>query len=221
MLITPDAELSHFHGFTKAKAWLIGLTGLLVLLPALINSGVDIYKAALNIPKTHAESINAELFQAHFQEDPITVVPVSIQTEAGGLTMQVSIYQNGDVYAEYGFHSQWFPMPQPKQLTTNFHDVPSIFSMALAQVPYVQENKKHLPYVQQDQMKGNQIKRTRIYKDGQVITFEINAATGEISNRQVQKNDVTPSSGDAGLNKIQKGAVHKPQKPIVVDLAND
>ena len=114
--------------FDKAKTWVIGLTGVLLVIPALINAGIDIYKVLLNIPSTESERINLELFKKHFQESPVTIVPVPIKAEGGNVTMQMSIYQNGDIYAEYGLQSAWFPMPRAQ---------PLVPSSAQTQLPFI------------------------------------------------------------------------------------
>ncbi|MDE1464236.1 hypothetical protein [Spartinivicinus poritis] len=202
----------------QAKAWVIGLTGVLLVFPALINSAVDIYKAILNVPSTEAEAINTQLFKAHFQELPLTVVPVSIKTDSGTVVMQMSIYENGDIYAEYGFHSQWFPMPVNKQAIA-FNSLPLLFSSAYA------ENRPHElnqpitdnAFIQQDIIHNNQIKRSRYYNNGQLETFSIDIQTGEIKNKQSREVEKVPQTGTTPSVPVKK----RPKfQPMEVDLVN-
>lgn len=197
------------------KAWVIGLTGVLLVLPALINSGIDIYKALLNIPSTESEAINTQLFQDHFQETPVTVVPVSIKTDNGNVVMQMSIYENGDIYAEYGFHSQWFPMPGKKQAVA--HSVLPLVSVSYAADRQHMANQSNArsSFVQQDVIQNNQINRSRYYSNGQLETFSINIQTGAIKNKQFRQIGKTPQASPSAPIK---------QKPnfqsIEVDLVN-
>ena len=40
---------------SKIRTWIVGLTAVVVVLPALINGGIDVYRSILNIPRTDAE----------------------------------------------------------------------------------------------------------------------------------------------------------------------
>ncbi len=56
--------------FDRARAWIAGLTGVLVVVPALINAGIDIYAAFAKLPKTEAERATVELFKKEHAVDP-------------------------------------------------------------------------------------------------------------------------------------------------------
>ena len=103
----PDLNEQNPTVWLKAKDWIVGLTAVLVVLPALINAGIDVYKAALNIPKTDAEQVNIELFKKYFNKPPVAAFRVPIKYSLGTAEAKFSIYEEGDVFVEYGSSSQW------------------------------------------------------------------------------------------------------------------
>lgn len=97
------ARLSTFKGI------IVSLTALLVVIPALINSGIDVYKSIANIPAGIQEKTNDELFKRHFKDAPIFSQPIEIKTGNATLEMLLDVYENGDIFVQYGDFSQWFP----------------------------------------------------------------------------------------------------------------
>lgn len=180
--------------WTKIRNWIVGLTAVLVLLPSLINAGIDIYKSLLNVPKTQSERINAELFKKYFNRTPLAMVPVPIKTKIGAIDMKLSIYEAGDIFAEYGDYSQWFPFPLQKAVSL------SIISSAYAQSPLPAERADE--YTQVDKLKGNKIERERYYSDGIKETYTINPNTGQIQNKTITR-DIPPPSKISNLPAIQ------------------
>ena len=77
----------------KTRNWIVGLTAVVVVLPSLINGGIDVYKALLSIPKTNAERANSELFKKYFNKSPVTVFPVPIKYSVGIVEAKFSIYR--------------------------------------------------------------------------------------------------------------------------------
>jgi hypothetical protein len=98
----PDVNDQNSSVWSKAKGWIVGLTAILVVLPALINTGIDVRKAVLNIPKTDAERTNLELFKKYFNKPPVTAFPVPIKHSLGTVEAKFSIYDEGDIFVEYG-----------------------------------------------------------------------------------------------------------------------
>jgi hypothetical protein len=161
--------------WSKAKDWIVGLTAVLVVLPALINAGIDVYKAALNIPKTDAEQINMELFKKYFNKPPVAAFPVPIKYSLGTAEAKFSIYEEGDVFVEYGNSSQWFPFPKP--LTTRAANV-SFISQAIAQQANAARGIG--AYRQTDRFDGPTLARERVYDNGVIEQQRIDPRSGEI-----------------------------------------
>ncbi len=164
-------------GWSRIRNWIVGLTAVVVVLPALINGGIDVYKSVMNIPRTDAERINSELFEKHFNKPPVAVLPVSVKTDLGAVDMRLSIYGEGDIYVEYGSHTRWFPSPVQKTASR------SLISSAYAQVSISQG--KTGEYRQVDTLVGNKIQRERYYSDGTKETYLIDRNTGAILNKTV------------------------------------
>lgn len=99
----------------SARGKMISLTALLVVVPALINSGLDAYKAVANIPTNIYDRANDELFKKHFKNKPVLSQPVPVKTSEMTVEMLLEVYEDGDIFVKYGKFEQWFPF---KPLTT-------------------------------------------------------------------------------------------------------
>ena len=103
------------------KSWLGSITAragagtaLLVAVAALINGGVDVYKAVLKVPRNIYERTNEELFKKHFGKPPIVSQPVPIKASGITVEMLLQVFDTGDVFIRYGDFQQWLPFHQPK-----------------------------------------------------------------------------------------------------------
>jgi len=170
----------------KIRNWVLGLTAVLVVLPSLIHAGIDVYKSLLNIPATRSERINAELFKKYFNKAPLVSVPVPVKTKTGTIDLKLSIYEAGDIFAEYGDYSQWFPFPLQKSASF------SMISTAYAQPPTPAEKSNE--YTQLDKFKDNKIDRVRYFSDGRKESYTITPNTGEIQNRTITRDAPPPSN---------------------------
>lgn len=103
--------------FSHMKGWLTGLVGVLVVLPSLINAGLDVYSSLLKLPKTEAERVNEKLFRENFGKQPVATVPVPIKQNNGIVEVRFQIYEKGDVFVEFGSFSQWFPFPSTRRFS--------------------------------------------------------------------------------------------------------
>lgn len=179
----PDAPATFFARF---KGWIIGLTSVFILLPALINAGNDIYSSLLKLPRTEAERINERLFRDYFGKQPVATVPVPIKQNNGTVEVRFAIYEKGDVFVEFGNFTQWFPFPShdggPKK-TVGF----SFISSAVAQD---QPPPKGLGrYQQVDQLKGDAVIRERTYENGVIEKQVIDPRSGDILNSSARQTD--------------------------------
>ncbi len=174
-----DRTRGTFWAWSGIKAWIVGLTSVVVVLPALINGGIDVYKTLWNIPKTPAEEINRTLSERYFNHPPVGVLPVSVKTDLGTVDMKLSIYEGGDIYVEYGTHTRWFPSPLTATASS------SLISTAYAQGPAAQSQTGE--YTQTDKLVGNTIARTRNYSNGTKETYIIDRNTGAILSKTVSR----------------------------------
>ena len=97
------AKISSFKGI------ILSLTALFVVIPAMINSGIDVYKSIAKIPDSIQEKTNDELFKRHFRESPVFSQPIEVKTGSATLEMMLDVYENGDILIQYGDFKQWFP----------------------------------------------------------------------------------------------------------------
>jgi hypothetical protein len=161
---------------TGLKLWIAGLTSALVILPALINSGHDVYVSLRDLPRSDTERTNQELFRKYFNKQAVISLPLPIKHSLGTAEASISIYEEGDVLVEYGKRTQWFPFPMPKEASSGF-----FIGNAFAQ----ENSASHGigPYRQTERMDGRILVRERSYDNGAVQQQRIDMRTGEISNR--------------------------------------
>ena len=188
-----------------ARAWVVGLTGFLVVVPSLINAGIDIYKSVLSIPRTETERTNAELFRKHFNKTALLTVPVPIKTDTGSMAMELSVFDGGDVFVQYGNNSRWFPFSIKENTST------SILSPAYAE-------PSRLPggtgkYTQIDKTENNKILRERYYANGVKESYVIDVRTGNIRDKVVTQ-QARPSAGAS-----QRSTVKTRSLPVI-DISN-
>lgn len=167
--------------FAKLKKWLVGLTSVLVVIPAVINAGIDIYASLAKLPKSEAEKVNVALFQKYFNKQPVAAFPVPIKQSNGTVEVRFSVYEEGDVFVEFGRFTQWFPFPAGQSPTTAF----SVFAQA-----YAQSNaglRGAGAYQQTDQMQGDAIVRKRAFENGVVEQYVLNPRTGDIEDFKARR----------------------------------
>lgn len=156
------------------KNWIVGITGVIVVIPALFNAGLDLYNMVMNIPRTHAEKNNTELFAKHFQDEPVVSLPVPVRQGAATYDVRFSIYEEGDVYVEYGNMTQWFPFPK-----TQSADASPLNPIATA---YADEATTQVAasYTQTQSIEGDYLIRKKEYSDGQLEKQTIDIRSGQI-----------------------------------------
>jgi len=149
-------------GFTRLKAWIAGVTSVLVVLPALVNAGYDIYAKVAKLPKTDAESTNEELFKKYFNKEPVLTFPVPVKQDNGTVEVRFAIYDEGDVFVEFGRMTQWFRFPAHKASQPSA----SSFLISTAHAQPVTAIQGSGSYVQKDTMDGKLLIRQRRYANG-------------------------------------------------------
>lgn len=172
---------------SNLRAWIIGLTGVFVVIPALINSGLDVYRLIANIPACSAERINLKKFKEHFGKSPLHEAIVPINTPNGNIDMNLQVYGLGDILALYGLQSQWFASPLISQQANIW-----FIERALAQdsVETVPREK----YYQLDSMEKGYLQRQQFFEDGTKKTFIINPRTGVWSRPTIEQYNQLPEN---------------------------
>lgn len=175
--------------FASLKLWLTGLVGVLVILPSLVNAGLDVYSSLLKLPKTEAERINERLFRDNFGKQPVATIPVPIKQNNGLVEVRFQIYDKGDVFVQFGNFSQWFPFPSPEgeaKKPVGF----SLMSNAYAVMPPQPQGVGQ--YQQSDKMQDGAILREKTYENGVVESQVIDTRSGDILDSSARKTEQKP-----------------------------
>jgi hypothetical protein len=167
------------------RGWIVKATGVLVVLPALLNSGYDVYSAAMKLPRTDAERVNSELYKKYFNKAPLATLPVPIKHEIGTVDVKFAIYEEGEVLVEFGRSSQWFPFP--KANGTGRTISMSLLPSAFAQAPRPMPTNAAAIASQKETLSGSTLLRWRIYQDGRTENRKIDIRTGETLEIEVGK----------------------------------
>ncbi len=142
------------------KSWVVGVTSVLVVAPALINAGLDLYNTVMKIPRTNAEQHNTELFAKHFKDTPVVSLPVPVRQGAATYDVHFSIYEEGDVYVEYGNMTQWFPFPQTRNASSSpFNPIATAYADD-------ETTQIAASYTQSQTIEGDYLIRKKAYADG-------------------------------------------------------
>jgi len=194
--------------FAAVKKWLAGLAGVLVVLPAIINAGIDIYASFAKLPKSEAERTNVALFQKYFNKQPVAAFPVPIKQSNGTVEVRFSIYEEGDVFVEFGRFTQWFPFPGPGPTPVAFSLIGEAHAQGNAAV------KGFGPYQQSDRMQGSVILRERAFENGVTEKYVLNPATGDILEFSARREaDANVGPGVAKLAPIDLDAIRQNRLP--------
>ena len=182
----PAAPAEAVSYLASLKLWLTGLVGVLVVLPSLVNAGLDVYSSLLKLPKTEAERINERLFRDNFGKQPVATIPVPIKQNNGIVEVRFQIYEKGDVFVEFGNFSQWFPFPSTEDAAKKSAGF-SLMSSAFAQTPATSSPQGMGRYQQTDKMQDGAILREKTYENGVVESQVIDTRSGDILNSSARK----------------------------------
>ncbi|MCX7256103.1 MAG: hypothetical protein NTZ64_05035 [Polaromonas sp.] len=190
----PAAPAEAVSYFAHVKLWLTGLVGVLVVLPSLVNAGLDVYSSLLKLPKTEAERINEKLFRDNFGKQPVATIPVPIKQNNGLVEVRFQIYEKGDVFVQFGNFSQWFPFPSTEEGAKKSAGF-SLLSSAFAETPAPQPPQGMGQYQQIDKMQDGAILRETTYENGVVQSQVIDTRSGDIldsSSRKIEQKPLPP-----------------------------
>jgi hypothetical protein len=201
-------------GLERIRGWLIGLTGVLVVLPALINGGLDIYTALAKLPKTESERLNVELFKKYFNKQPVAAFPVPIRRTDGTVEVRFSVFDEGDIFVEFGKFTQWFPFPKNETAGVG------LSFLGLAHAEQATKMRGLGQYKQQEAYDANgNVVRERQWENGVREWQRLNPRTGDILEQKVTR---APSAGaakpgddpSAGASDVNKRATLSQFAPI-------
>ncbi len=238
--VAPTAKVTDWLKSTQGI--FAGILAILVVLPSIINAGLDIYVTLFNIPRTIAEQYNQELFQEHFQKQPIHTGSTVIKTAEGAeLTIKLSVYDDGDIYVEYGNYSQWFPFKSSDNSAALLDWLMSpayAETIVLGQAEQAEPQRRMSPcefeernhnqsaehqvgsfaplhyYTQKDaQQNKREFRRERIYDDGCKEILRIDINSGRIIDRELQRTELPADEKQA----MRKKAVQL-FAPQVIDI---
>lgn len=170
------------------RAKIVAATGVLVVLPALVNAGYDVYATAAKLPRSQSERENAELFQKYFKKAPLVVNALPIRTPPGGvMEVRFSVYEEGDIHVEFGQRSQWFRLkPTSSQAAA---PLSMVMSAAVAQTvqtrPSPQAPSAAVPSMRQiERLEAGKLVRVRELPEGKAEEVQYDLRTGAILSRR-------------------------------------
>lgn len=172
---TSQTELAVASSRSDLKALVAKATGVLLVVPALINAGYDVYATALKLPRTDAEKVNTEMFKKYFNKAPLATLPVPVKSSVGTVDARFAIYEEGEIYVEFGKFSQWFPFPRAGQPKREFSLLSSAFAQTQARVDLPAQGGIAS---QRESISGGVLVRSRIYADGTTEQRKIDLRSG-------------------------------------------
>jgi hypothetical protein len=193
----------------KVMRWIAGITAVLIVIPALINAGSDIYASILKIPRSDTERANKALFEKHFGKAPLFHGDVPVKTEIGLVNMVLEVHEGGDIFVRYGKHSQWFPCPLVIQ------EKSSLFgNNAYAEYLAMQQTNPNANY-QYDTMLGSKIQRELYFQDGTKETYLIDLRTGYWDEPSKNKYQEVPKEAIPTVDRFEFPVIDltNPKKP--------
>jgi len=169
----------------KLSGWkntALAFVALLVVIPSIINAIGDIWASFENLPNGVKETINAELFKKHFQEDPESSKQIEIKSEIATLAMSVDIYKNGDIFVDYGQYTQWLPFEYQQTANFSFDLIKSANAWSIKHKTYniQQQVEAETQSVRHKPISNGEVERIRTLSDGSVEKQIININTGKV-----------------------------------------
>ena len=110
---------------------IVAVTGVFLVVPALVNAAYDVYAAALKLPRSENERINVELYKKHFGKNTEREFQIGVKTQYGTVDATFKVFDEGDILVQYGDRSQWFKFPKPElnpPAKVNWVPLPSAFA---------------------------------------------------------------------------------------------
>lgn len=172
-------------GWSKLTKVIVGLTGVLVVLPSLINSGQNIYDAINKTPRSDAERINVEFFKKYWGQKPVGEFPLRISRDGADYQVNFNVYGEGDIYIQYGGMAQWFAFPRQQNMTA--HANTFIPTAHADEVNFRSIDSEFRQVRQTDSIEGGNAIRERVYENGLKERQVIDMRTGMIIKQTIDQ----------------------------------
>ena len=141
-------DVNQYSSGGKIKQKLLGILGVLVVLPSLINAGTDIWRSIMNSPVGGSEVRNSKLMKAHWEEDALFKKDIEITKGSVTTLLKIRVYENADVFVKYGSQEQWFAS---SDATNRYGFEPTLIRSAVAQESIKLESlKQSLPVLKEE-----------------------------------------------------------------------
>jgi len=164
----------------STKGLVASVSGVLVVLSSVVNTGHDLYISLSGAPRTVEEASQAALYKKHFQESPTLTQPLKVELEKWTVAVTVDVYKNGDIHLSVGDNTSWFPFNRVQR--------PSLVRAAYAEPADTPSGR----YIQNQREEGGSIVRERSYENGFRETIVINRNTGRIIRRSTESRALSP-----------------------------
>ncbi len=164
-----------------ARLRIIALTGVLVVVPALLNAGYDVYATVAQLPRSANERDNLDLFRKYFGKAPLVVNALPIRSTLGVKDVRFSVYEEGDVHVEFGDGSQWFKFAKVPPKASGLL---SLFPSANAQTVPPATAAAQSARRQIEHIEGGRLIRVRELPTGRAEEIHYDLRTGQIVKRQ-------------------------------------
>jgi len=92
----------------RITATLSGITAMVVVVGALFNAGLDVYRTVKDIPTGDSEVKNRDLRSDHFNEPALFQRDIEINRGDAKKILRLFVYNNADIYVNYSGAEQWF-----------------------------------------------------------------------------------------------------------------
>ncbi len=158
------------------------IVAFLVLVAATVNSINDILVAVYDLPIGEKEKINNTLFKYHWKENPVHSKQLIVESNKGKMPITIDIYNNGDIFIDYGQFTQWFPYNDTKITSDNYHFISSANAGGFfSGITY--SFRASLPVeIRNTWNSDNEVVRSKVLSDGSIENKTININTGRIVN---------------------------------------
>ena len=187
-----ENPVEHSPTLARLKKLIVAVTGVLVVIPALINAGIDIYYSIQNIPASDSERTNLRLYERYMGKPAVFEGAVPVKTETGTLNISLEIYGGGDIFVRYGERSQWFPAPM-ENISFNF----SAIEKSFAETNQDSQPSNTENFFKRDLQKGKLIQREYYLQDGIKKTYTIDPTTGQWSKPKIEHYEQLPEEATA------------------------
>ncbi len=173
------------------KTWIAGVTGVLIVIPSLINAGIDVYSSLANLPGSASEKVNVDLFNKHIGTNPLHSGKIPVRTDRGSINMEFTVFNGGDIFVRYGQYSQWFRSPLINTASNGY-------LVSVAHAGSAIPNQKNA-YKQFDRIENGEIISERFFPGGAKESYKIDTITGKWSKPEIGLYEQLPNNKIFGV----------------------